>query len=208
MLHVVAVCLAVAAAGMTGCQAPGEPVGPTAARVTLASAEEFETLWDSAGDALRRFYLEPDRQDRTEGVITTLPETTGVWFELWRPQPQPAYTWWEANLHPIRRQAVVTIVPAVESEYQLTVLVNRYKYTLPERQVDNPAGAMRLYSSAAPTTIGTMDRIADVERWVPLGRDGWMERAILTEILKRHSGDAALPPPDETGESPSTTASP
>jgi hypothetical protein len=178
----------------SGCQAPAEPTGPTAMRVTINSPEEFDALWDATGKTLRRYYLEPDRQDRVEGIITTAPETTGVWFEWWRPQPKPAYAWWETNLHAIRRQATVTIKPAATPEYELVVLVNRSKYSLPERQVDNPAGALRLYSSAAPTTAGRMERISETGRWIPLGRDGWMEQAILSDIVERYPGMASVPP--------------
>ncbi len=178
----------------SGCKAPAEPTGPTAMRVTINSPEEFDALWDATGKTLRRYYLEPDRQDLVEGVIITRPETTGVWFEPWRPQPKPAYAWWEANLHDIRRQAIVTIKPAAKPEYELNVQVNRSKYSLPERQVDNPAGAMRLYSSAAPTTEGRMEKTSEVARWIPLGRDAWMEQAILSDILKRYPGMASVPP--------------
>lgn len=179
---------------LAGCQAPTEPSGPTSMRVAAQTPEEYEALWQATGKTLRSYYLEPDRQDRVEGVITTVPETTGVWFEWWRPQPQPAYTWWETNLHTIRRQAVVKIQPVAGSEYQLTVEVNRYKYSFPERQVDNPAGALRLYSSAAPTSRGRMEKVADAARWFPLGRDGWMEQAILSDILKRYPGASSVPP--------------
>lgn len=182
---------------LAGCQAPMPPTAPTSMRVIVQSPDEFEELWQATGDALRRYYLEPDRQDRTEGVITTLPETTGVWFEPWRPQPRPAYAWWEANLHTVRRQALVTVAPVDEPEYELTVTVNRYKHSLPERQVDNPAGVLRLYSEAAPTATGEMELPRETERWIPLGRDGWMEQAILAEILSRYPGEAHVPPVDE-----------
>lgn len=178
----------------TGCKAPIAPTTPTAMRVSVDSPEDFDTLWQATGKTLRKYYLEPDRQDRTEGVITTIPETTGVWFEPWRPQPQPAYAWWEANLHTIRRQATVTIRPVAEPEYELVVEVNRFKYSLAERTVDNPAGALRLYSEAAPTTSGRMEKPSRTARWIPLGRDGWMEQAILTDILKRYPGKALVPP--------------
>ncbi|HOA72433.1 MAG TPA: hypothetical protein PLQ89_01380 [Phycisphaerae bacterium] len=192
-----------AAALLTGCTAPMEPTTPTSMRVTVESPEQFEALWQATGDTLRKYYLQPDRQDRAEGVITTRPETTGVWFEPWRPQPQPAYAWAEANLHPIRRQAVVTITPTARPEYELTVEVNRYRYSLPERLVDNPAGVLRLYSPAAPTATGRMEKTTDIERWIPLGRDGWMEQAILTDILQRYPGTATVPPA-EPAPSPST----
>jgi hypothetical protein len=198
MGYLVVACGAAAVLSASGCTAPMEPTGPASIRVSAQSPEEHEALWEATGNTLRRYYLEPDRQDRVEGVMTTMPDTTGVWFEWWRPQPQPAYTWWEANLHAIRRKAVVNIKPVAPPEYELTVQVDRYKHSFPERQVDNPAGAQRLYSSAAPTTAGRMEKAADSARWIALGRDGWMEQAILSDILKAYPGAASIPPEPST----------
>ena len=175
-----------------GCQAPADPTAPTVARVSATSPQQFDTLWKATDETLRSFYLEPDRRDRSEGVIVSRPETSAAWFEIWRPQPNPAYFWWEANLSPVRRQATVTISAEPSVDAGIAVQVDRYRYSLEPRQVDNPAGAMRLYGDAAPTARGRMERPSETSQWVFLGRDAFMEQAILTDILKRF--DAGLLP--------------
>jgi hypothetical protein len=187
---------------LTGCRAPVAPTTPTSMRVTVQTPEEMESLWTAANTTLRRHYLEPDRQDRIDGVIVSKPETTGVWFEWWRPQPKPAYAWWEANLQPVRRQATINIKPVARPEYELSVEVDRYKYSLEERQIDNPAAALRLYSAEAPTQAGRMERPSQTARWLPEGRDGEMEQAILSGILRRYVGAASTPPAEPAATRP------
>src|SRR5512144_504663 len=84
-----------------GCSAPPCPTEPTITRVSAQSPEAYEHLWTAAGDTLRANYFRLDRQDRLEGVISTFPATSAQFFELWRPQPEPAYYWAESNLHTI-----------------------------------------------------------------------------------------------------------
>ncbi len=171
---------------MIGCEAPAAPAGPSIERMAVATPEEYDTLWESTCDALRAFSFRIDRQDRANGIITTYPETTSQGFEFWRPQPEPAYYWAEANLATIRRQATVLFrMMEIPGEYEVEVTVERSRYSLEERQIDNAAGAMRLYSSEAPTVSGRSPRLADTEAWIPLGRDESLELAILAGIRQR-----------------------
>ena len=183
-----------------GCQAPPEPVGPTVERVQAPTFEDRERLWEAAGDSLRAHLYRLDRQDRVLGVMTTLPETSAQTLELWRPQPQPKHYWLEANLHTIRTQATVNlpstlIEEAPGAEQPIEVLVERYRYRLPERQIDNPAAAMRIFSDEAPlVATGQMESPAATGRWILLGRDESMERRLLTDILNRYGQPAIREP--------------
>jgi hypothetical protein len=171
-----------------GCSAPPCPTEPTITRVSAQSPEAYEHLWNAAGDTLRAHYFRLDRQDRLEGVLTTYPETSAQLFELWRPQPEPAYYWAESNLHTIPIQAQVTIKPVEEAGlYELGVQVERMRYHLEERQVDNSAGALRLYSEGVPTESGRMERPSKTEQTTVLGRDKPAEERLLKAILKRYA---------------------
>lgn len=171
-----------------GCQAPAQPSGPTVDRLTAAGPDEFDLLWEAVGDTLREMDFRLDRQDRANGMITTFPETTAQALELWRPQPRPAYYWAEANLHTIQRKVTVKITSTASGEYDLDVTVERFRYRLEERQIDNSAAALRLYSSDAPTVSGRSPKLAESTYWIPLGRDGFMEERVLADILKRYRG--------------------
>lgn len=172
-------------AGTAGCQAPPQPLGPTVERVSLGQPEDRDQLWTAVCDALRGQSFQLDRQDKVNGVITTFPETTAQGFELWRPQPRPAYYWWEANMQTIARQATVQLLPGRNAnDLGIDVKVERLRYRLEERQIDNSAGAMRLFSSEAPTASGQMARPSKTGFWYSLGRDDFLERAVLDTILK------------------------
>ncbi len=171
-----------------GCQVPPQPTGPTLSTVPIQTPEQVNRLWESVENTLLAFNFDVDRRDRVSGIMTTYPETSTNWFELWRVQPAPAYYWWESNLHTIQRQTEVYIRQAPSpGSYELEVKVDRYRRSMEERQVDNAAAAMRLYSGQAPTLSGQMRTPAESSYWVRLGRDGHMEQAILDAIVKRYN---------------------
>ena len=192
-----------------GCQAPAKPAEPTVARVTATSPEEYDLLWEAIGSALRRYYFQPDRQDRVAGIITTAPDTSANWFEFWRPQPQPAYYWAEANLQTIQRDAAVQIRPTDNpGTYHLDVRINRYRHSLEERQIDNPAAALRMYGSGTPTASGQIRKTQESSQWIPLGRDQPMEQAILAAILRRYVPGAGAAIEVEPLVAPTTAPAP
>ena len=180
-----------------GCGRPVEPDAPTVGRVAAETPEAYSTLYEAAADTLRRKYFRLDRQDRLEGILTTHPETSASWFELWRPQPEPVYHWLEANLSTIQRRAQVRFVPsaAEPGSYEVDVEVQRLRYNLMERQIDNSAAAMRLYSGAAPTQEGRVGTAAETSYWIPLGRDPFAEQRLLTAIVKRYTSRPAATQP-------------
>ncbi len=206
MSRPIVVFLALAACGITGaigCQAPPQPEGPTLERVSVAQPEDRDTLWTAACDTLRDRSFRLDRQDKVNGVLTTFPETSAQGFELWRPQPQPAYYWWEANMQTIARQATVQLVSGEQpDEIRIDVKVERLRYRLEERQIDNAAGAMRLYSADAPTVSGERAKPSETGRWYSLGRDAHMERILLDRILRDYLEKTGNAPVDFQTEVP------
>jgi len=186
-------------AGLTaGCQTPAQPTGPTVERVNAGSDADRDLLWEAACDTLRRSAFKLDREDRANGVITTHSETAAQGFELWRPQPQPAYYWVESNLQTIQRRVTIHIAadPAETDkadEQLVDVKVERFRYRLPERQVDNAAGALRIFSGDAPATSGRSEKPSESSYWIAMGRDEPMEWSLLTKILQRYQGSDAEP---------------
>lgn len=199
-----------AAAGLavgTGCQAPPQPAGPTFQRVSTPSPEQRDLLFEVACDTLRRHSFRLDRQDKVNGVITSFPETTAQWFELARPQPRPAYYWWEANTHTVQRQVTVQLTNGQPDEKTAVELkVERLRYRLEERQIDNAAGAMRIFSADAPTTTGRQERPSRTGIWIPLGRDEHMEQVLLDAVLTNYHKRVGHPTPEPIAPPPATPA--
>lgn len=175
----IAICCAVLTT-WPGCQQPTQPDGPTATQLTGADSEQ---LWQTALEVLRRYDLQPDRQDRRAGVITTHPTTSAQWFEFWRPEVVGGFEAGEANLHTIRRQATVHIRPASQQgQIYVSAQVDVYRYSAPERQVTSASGALQIFGEKLPTAEGRMEPLAEVSYWVPLGRDGRLEDELLRRI--------------------------
>jgi len=176
-----------------GCQAPPQPVGPTLGTLPAETPEQLDRLWESMETTLLAFDFNIDRRDRVQGIMTTHPETSASGFELWRVQPTPAYYWWESNIHTIQRQADVYLREApAAGNCELEVKVDRYRLSLEERQVDNAAASMRLYSREAPTLSGQM--LAQSTRRIHLGRDDSLEQVILEAIIREYSKPTTTAP--------------
>ncbi len=173
---------------LAGCSGPPAATSPTLARVSALTPEAYERLWDTVGDTLRDNYFGIDREDRLAGIISTHPETRAQFFELWRPQPELVYTWVESNLQTTQLQATVTIKPVEEAgAFDVAVQVDRLRYSLEERQIDNSAGAMRLFSADTPTEGGEKERPSRTGETITLGRDKPAEERLLKLIMDRYA---------------------
>lgn len=170
-----------------GCAAPPPAIEPTVSPVHLPDQEAYDRLWDVTQGTLLDHYFRLDRRDRQEGVITTYRETAASIWEIWRPMPVDPYHRLENNLHTIQHQVLFSLQRTDEPGlYEARVEVERYRYSLEERQVDNAAAGLRLFSSAAPTMSGEIERPEDAGRWINLGRDAEYERRLLEQILGRY----------------------
>ncbi len=163
---------------------------PTVARVSVADDDEFDRLWDSAAEVLRAHNLWPDRQDRLNRVITTFSDTSPQYWEFWRPFPTSGFDRFEANIQTVRRRAEVSFVSAAQAnEYDMSVRVDVERYCLAERQATDAASAFQMFGAKLPTTEGRSDVGQVGAYWLPIGRDGKMESALLERILRRYGGE-------------------
>jgi len=170
-----------------GCVAPLQPLGRTAALVTVADGADFERLWEAGTRVLRKNRFQPTRQDRAAGVIQTRPSTTQSWFEFWRRDAADAYSFAEANLHTIRRTASIKMDRSQDSEnYIISVRVDKERFSAPERQVTSAAGAIQMFGSQLPTRQGRLIGAAEARSWVSLGRDGPLESRLLAQIIRKY----------------------
>src|SRR5262245_34730310 len=113
-----------------GCGRPAQPQEPTTSEV---SGDELTPIWDAALGVVRKHDFQPDRQDRAQGVITTLPTTSMQWGEAWRQDVADFYSYSEASLHTIRRQVTVRFVR--EKQWRVEVQVDVYRLNMPESQI-------------------------------------------------------------------------
>jgi hypothetical protein len=196
---------------MCGCQAPGQPTGPTATTLRIPDHDAF---LDDSLSLLRRYDLQPEYVDRSNGVIVTKPTTSGQWFEWWRVDSQGGYQTLESSLHTTQRRVTVSVEPldggaqaaanesaagqpaaslspsassapadvaSAPARYRVAVRVDKSRYSAPERQVTTASGALGIYSERLPTTEGLKTKGHSVQ-WVPLGRDPLLEAFLLQKL--------------------------
>lgn len=191
-----ALLLAVLAASVCGCEAPAPATTPTLAGLRISDRDAF---FDSTQTLLRELDLPPARVDRETGVLATTPTTSGQWFEFWRADSRGGYQVLENSLHTIRRTVTVALArpeggKAGGDEYQLSVEVQKERYSAPERQVTTASGALAIYNERLPTEEGLRGAASRGAHWVPLGRDVRLEEYLLDRIIERAARAPATQP--------------
>ena len=169
---------------LCGCHAPAVTIEHESIRLAVRDEVEMDALWAATLDVLRRHRFQVDRRDLTAGVITTFPETSGHWFEVWRRDTATPYDTLESNLQTIRREVTVNIAPGDDPESRtLAVKVAKQRLTAEQRQVTNPISGRRVFSEGVPTTSGNLRTRKQSVEWVDLGRDAHFERAIMDRVI-------------------------
>jgi hypothetical protein len=177
---------------LLGCQRPTQPQAQTAAPIP---GDDLEPIWNATLAVLRKHGFQPDRQDRAQGVISTLPTTSMQWGEFWRQDVADSYSFAEASLHTIQRRATVRFIH--EKNWTVEVQVDVYRLNRAESQITTASSAFHAFSGVLPDTEGARSPQGDAEhQWVHLGRDGAMEERLLTRILA--SADTAPPAPSRS----------
>ena len=167
-----------------GCQVSPQPTGSTAMQLRISDPDAF---LDSAMTVLRERDFQPKRLDREAGTLVTYPTTGQQWFEFWRTDSQGGYQLLESSLHSIRRYVVVSLRPTEVSDeasdsYELTVEVQKQRYSAPDRQITTASSALAIYSERLPTTEGLKAARTAGAHWVPLGRDQQLELFLLDKF--------------------------
>lgn len=161
------------------CHRPVRPQEPTASAV---DETQLDALWATALSVLQKHDFQPDRQDRAQGIITTLPVTSMQWGEAWRQDVADSYSYLESSLHTVQRKVTIRFVH--DTTWRLEVQVDVYRLCMPDSQLTSASSCLQAFSGVLPEATGTMTLRGTPRRtWVHLGRDGAMESRLLNRIL-------------------------
>jgi hypothetical protein len=155
---------------------------PTQASV---ASEDADNLWESIQETLRRGGYRLDRVDREAGIVTTLPETSQHFFEVWRRDVNTRADFWEATFNPIRRWVEVRVSTVDGGANELSVIVRKERLSSLDRQFNSTGAAYRYFGESLPSTTGKVKITAEDDHWIDRGHDPAMEQYFLTAILKR-----------------------
>lgn len=143
-----------------------------------------EVLWHAIQDTLRQHRFQIDRLDRRAGIITTFPEVSQHFFEIWRKDVASARDFWEATINPIRRWVEVRMADkTTDDQHGLTVLVHKERLSSPDRQFNSTGAAYQFFGDSLPSTSGHPRVTPEYDRWLDLGRDAAMEDHLLRQIV-------------------------
>ena len=175
---------------LAGCQ-PKYTQRVVPPRPLTAEEKDFEAVWEATRQALREFHFELDRQDRRDGVITTMPMTGMHFFEFWRKDAPRPLDYGESSLQTIYRTAKVTIAPAGEGAktYQAQVEVFLRRSDKPRELTSSTSEAFGLFGSGGKRAERQAMREAQWDwigskDYVDLGNDRSLEAKLAAAIDK------------------------
>ena len=176
---------ALAAVAMLGCAGPQRADYVSSCRLSVSGqSEQADEVWGAVQETLRRHRLRLDRVDRRAGVITTKPEMSQHFFEIWRTDVATRHDFWEATINPIRRWVEVRVSrDQAENWGRLAVVVHKQRFSSPDRQFNSTGAAYQYFGDSLPSTTGLARVTPRQDRWLDLGRDAAMEDYLLEQIL-------------------------
>ena len=176
---------ALAAVAMLGCAGPQRADYVSSCRLSVSGqSEQADEVWGAVQETLRRHRLRLDRVDRRAGVITTKPEMSQHFFEIWRTDVATRHDFWEATINPIRRWVEVRVSrDQAENWGRLAVVVHKQRFSSPDRQFNSTGAAYQYFGDSLPSTTGLARVTPQQDRWLDLGRDAAMEDYLLEQIL-------------------------
>ncbi len=179
-----------------GCLGPRRSDYVSSRKIAVTEpSDEADALWEAAQDALRRHRFRLDRVDRRQGVITTMPETSQHFFEVWRHDVDTKPDLWEAILNPIRRRVEVRVESGEEGTWtEVACAVRKERFSSPDRQFNSTGAAYQYFSDQLPSTTGLVRVTAEHDRWLDIGRDPAMEDYLLRTILQRAGTETTATP--------------
>ncbi len=143
-------------------------------------------VWEAVQSTLRGHGMRLDRVDRRAGVITTMPEMSQHFFEIWRKDVATRGDFWEATINPIRRWVEIRVTgDQAQGWDRLAVVVHKQRLSSPDRQFNSTGAAYQYFGNSLPSTTGLARVTAEHTHWLDLGRDGAMEGYLLDQISRR-----------------------
>lgn len=179
---------------VSGCLGPRRSDYTSSQAILVAGkSEEADRLWTAIKDTLRDNPFKLDRVDRRAGVITTLPEPSQHFFEVWRHDVDTWPDLWESTLNPIQRWVEVAVARGEDGTWsQVEVVVHKDRLSSPDRQFNSTGAAYQYFGDRLPSTTGLERVTAEHDTWLDIGRDPAMEEYLLRAILVRAGMEASF----------------
>lgn len=170
---------------LAGCanQQRGEPTaaGKPIEQVCATDMKKQQAM-QIAEDVLAEMHFAVDKVDAEHGYIETKPLPGAQFFEFWRSDNVGAFNSAEANLHSIRRVAVIKLGQQ-DGQSCVSCDVRVYRLNMPERPISSSSQSYQMFSESV-ASIQKLRISPEQETgsaWLDLGND----KRLATEVLRR-----------------------
>ncbi|HNX26432.1 MAG TPA: hypothetical protein PKK48_03405 [Phycisphaerae bacterium] len=141
--------LAVVAAGLCGCVP--QHVKPMEPEPATQAERNFNALWESSRELLKKYDYEIDRMDKREGIITTYATTGGQFFEVWRKDSGNFFDWRENSVKTMLRAVRITIFRVGDSDrYDFQLEVRMARTDLPNAVLSDTSQTNNIIENGGP----------------------------------------------------------
>jgi len=182
--RLIVVLSAVLAAALTGCSRTSVTENPMRLPIT-----DDAMVRAVATDVLEAMYFEVERPPRSLDRLDTLPLVSAYPVEFWRPDTRTSYDRTESALHTVRRTVVIHLRPdasASDKGMLIEAVVTKERPSLREPlDATTVNEAYSVFSSQRKALETYEKHWGQGMEWVDYGRDGDLERYILTRIRNR-----------------------
>ena len=170
----------------------GQFQGQACANPLYVPVGNQDLAWEQIVDVVDD-YFRVEREHRvqqignviTEGRIDTFPQVGATWLEPHRPDSVGWDNRWESTFQTIRRRAVMRVIPQ-QGGYLVEAVVNKELEDLPRPENATAGAASFRNDNSLPSRASEeVSRTRYSPNWIPLGRDIWVEQALLAEIRER-----------------------
>jgi hypothetical protein len=135
---------------MCGCYPP-QHVKPMESEPSTAAERNFNAVWESSRNVLKKYGYEFDRMEKRDGIITTYATPGGQFFEFWRKDSGNTFDWRENSVHTMLRAVKITIFRVGETDrYDFKLEVRLAKTDLPYRVLSDTSQTTSIIENGGP----------------------------------------------------------
>lgn len=155
---------------------------PPAARVI---ADDFTSLWRACRQAALASSFTIDRVDFRNGLMTTLPQVSKQFFEVWRHDVAAPMGVLESSLDTVRRTVRFEVRRLDDGRYEAVPKVMVERFSLAERRITSVARFAEIFTVQQTEGSRARDRhggdLPDMY-WYPTGRDTALEKRLARSV--------------------------
>lgn len=164
-----------------GCNTTPSPGGGAISAIQIP-LQQRDAVWERAVSVLNRSHFRVARESKLEGVIETDYRAGASLLEPWHPDSIGFGNRLESTLQSIRRRVIVTMQSSASDVMVVNVRVDKEIEDLPGLAALYEGGATFREAQPMNRDLTQVVGQSSPSRWVPIGRDVWLERRLMQQI--------------------------